>query len=338
MTANHSESTIDLTAWQGRRDTEEGPGPWRWHEAVRAYAPGAARGTVFVGFACDAGVARNHGRTGAAAGPQALRRAAANLPLGAERVLLDAGDVACVGDALEAAQVAYADRVADLLDDGHRVVGLGGGHEIAFGAFLGLAAHLAGAEMSDPRARRIGIVNLDAHFDLRAGAVASSGTPFRQIAEACGARGWPLAYYCLGISRFSNTRALFERAVALGVRHRLDEDLTASDLPGALDDLTAFVAGVDHVYLTLCLDVLPAAVAPGVSAPAARGVAVELVERLATHVARSGKLRLFDVAELCPPHDADGRTARTAARLVGAVVENWAEAPGSTEGSVRLRR
>jgi formiminoglutamase len=62
-------------------------------------------------------------------------------------------------------------------------------------------------------------------------------------------------------------------------------------------------------------------VAPGVSAPAARGVALDVIEPIIDAVAGSGKLRLADIAELNPALDIDQRTARVAARLVARVLE-----------------
>lgn len=315
--------------WTGRIDREEGAGPWRWHEVVRALAPdadaaAAPPGIAFLGFACDAGVARNHGRTGAAEGPGALRAALANLPLRRERTFYDAGDVACEGDALETAQAAYAGRIAALLDAGHRPIGLGGGHEIAYGSFAGLVQHLEkGARFRSRGVPAVAIVNFDAHFDLRGGGRPNSGTPFRQIADLMQQRGWAFRYAVHGISEFANTSALFNRARALEVKHRTDESLTLLDLEAARRELVEFVAGVQHVYLTVCLDVLPGAVAPGVSAPAARGVALEVLEPLVDAIAYSGKLRVADVAELNPKYDVDSRTARVAARLVGRIVEAW---------------
>ncbi len=76
------------------------------------------------------------------------------------------------------------------------------------------------------------------------------------------------------------------------------------------------MARCDQLYLTLDLDVLPAAQAPGVSAPAAYGVALAQIEALAECVRDSGKLRVIDIAELNPRIDSDGRTARAAARLL----------------------
>jgi formiminoglutamase len=190
---------------------------------------------------------------------------------------------------------------------------VGGGHEVAAGSFIGLADHLS--RTGGGREPAIGVVNLDAHLDLRAGP-ASSGTPFRQIAEACAARGRPFRYLCLGVDEGSNTEALFDTARRLGAAWRRDRDMTPARLDEATAELGAFLATVDRVHLTIDLDVLPAAVAPGVSAPAPRGVALEVIEALVDTVMASGKLALGEVAELNPRFDLDGQTARVAARLV----------------------
>ncbi|MDN0073708.1 formimidoylglutamase [Crenobacter sp. SG2303] len=315
-----------LQGWQGRIDAEEGELGRRWHQlAAAAPASGPLDGVTLVGFACDAGVARNHGRIGAAEGPAALRALLGNTPVRHVQKLWDAGDVRCDGDALEPAQAELSERLADLLGRGTFPITLGGGHEIAYGSFGGLARHLAAQGGSAPR---IGVVNFDAHFDLRLAERASSGTPFRQIAEDCAERGWPFHYACLGVSDYANTRALFERAEQLGVCWRRDEEMGIDRLAESRAQLEQFLAGVDHVYLTVCLDVLPAAVAPGVSAPAAHGVALEVVEALIDTVLSSGKLRLADVAELNPRLDIDSHTARVAARLIARVADAIAEQQG----------
>lgn len=303
---------FDRTLWQGRTDPE--PGSERWHQKIQPLAEGGTPGCALLGFACDAGVARNQGRVGAADGPAALRRALAPLAWHRQRPAYDAGDVRCEGDAMEVAQQALADRLAPLLGEGHLPIVLGGGHEVAFASWSGLAQHLTADGETAPR---VGIVNLDAHFDLRDPRhVHSSGTPFAQIAEDCAQRGWPFHYACLGVSRAANTRALFNRADELGVMVREDRDITAPRLTGIEQDLADFLRDCDHLYLTIDLDVLPAAEAPGVSAPAARGVALALIEPLIESIRDSGKLRLADLAELNPGRDIDGRTARAAARLL----------------------
>jgi formiminoglutamase len=307
------------SAWQGRVDAADGDAGLRWHQLVAPWREGAARGVALIGFASDEGVRRNQGRIGAAQGPQALRRMLASLPMHARFALYDAGDVTCEGGALEAAQEAYAERAAKPLDEGQLVVGLGGGHEIAYAGYLALVRSRA----LKPANAKLGILNFDAHFDLRKDERSTSGTPFLQALDHAAANGLSVEYRCLGISESSNTRALADRARERGVVFRRDEELTLLALDARMAELADWLRTVDDLYLTVCLDVLPAAVAPGVSAPAARGVALEVLEPLIALAAGSGKLRLADIAELCPPHDIDQRTARVAARIAWRIVQSY---------------
>ena len=304
---------MTMYAWSGRVDPE--PDSPRWHQMVCPLAAATdAPGAVLLGFASDEGVRRNKGRPGAAAAPAAIRKALANLAWHRDGPAYDAGDVACADGDLDAAQARLAANLAEILAGGHLPVVLGGGHEVAYGTWQGLAAFLA---RRGEHAPRIGIVNLDAHFDLRDPAhVQSSGTPFAQIAEASAARGWPFRYACLGVSRGANTRALFRRAAELDVLVLEDREITPAHLDHIIATLDDFVAGCDHVHLTIDIDVLPACEAPGVSAPAARGVPLALLEPLVERVRDSGKLRVAELAELNPEFDIDHRTARVAARLV----------------------
>ncbi len=303
---------LDASVWVARDDSAERGDTRRLAHIVRAYDGQAEAGEgVLLGFACDAGVARNQGRVGAAAGPAGIRKFLAGLPAHGLTRLLDAGDVACEGDALEAAQDALGQRVAALLGQGARPLVLGGGHEIAWGSFQGLARWLE--SRGDDGA--VLVLNLDAHFDLRTGRPGSSGTPFDQIASYCQERGRKLQYACLGVSRLANTPALFARADEVGAVWVEDRDMGERHLPERLAQLDGLLAAASHVYLTIDLDVLPAAVMPGVSAPAPYGVPMAVVEEIALRVKASGKLRLADMAEYNPRFDVDGHGARAAARL-----------------------
>lgn len=293
--------------WTGRVDGED-PAHARWHTVVRPWSPGEplAPGTaVLVGFASDEGVRRNQGRVGAAEGPDALRRALASLAAPG-LPLADAGDVVVADGRLEEGQERLGALVRAVLAAGGLPVVLGGGHEVAYGSYRGWAG-----------ASGWGILNLDAHFDLRGDDLATSGTPFAQAARDEAARGRPLAYAVAGISRADNTRALFESAAALSTRVLLDEHC---DPATARAFAAGFAAGLERVHLSLDLDVLPAAVAPGVSAPAGLGVDVAAIRAAIAAISASGRLGLLEVAELNPRLDVDGRTARTAARLVDAAL------------------
>ena len=301
-----------MESWQGRVDDTADLETFRWHQVVRPMERHATPGIALLGFACDEGVRRNNGRIGAAQGPSALRQALANLSVTHSRPLYDAGDIACTDQDLEGAQRRYAERVKELLADGHFPIGMGGGHEIGFGSYLGLA------NSSD--SGRIAIVNLDAHFDLRDSTIATSGTPFRQAIHHAEQHGIALDYICLGISNASNTRRLVHTARETGTRYLTDQEMTLASSVSQVACLLEWLQPADSIYLTICLDVLPHAVAPGVSAPNARGVAMEVLEPFISASLDTGRVRVCDIAELCPPLDRDDSTARVAARLIHALV------------------
>ena len=78
----------NMELWQGRTDTLEGELGTRWHQVIRPLGdPHEAQSTAIalIGFACDAGVARNHGRVGAAGAPNVLRQFLGNMPAQAQQ-------------------------------------------------------------------------------------------------------------------------------------------------------------------------------------------------------------------------------------------------------------
>jgi len=310
---------VDESVWQGRVD-RDGEAGLRWHQAVRPLTADAdiQDQTVLLGFACDEGVRRNQGRVGAATGPDAIRKALANLAWGRPGgdVLFDAGTVVCEGELLEPAQQALADRLSQIVDRGGQPVILGGGHEVAWGSYSGLM------QASGLKPGKLGILNFDAHFDLRdSGSGASSGTPFRQIAEACEAHSRAFQYFVLGINPAVNTPALFDYARRKNVTWFEDRQCVSENLPRITAALESFLAPLDALYITVCLDAFPAALAPGVSAPGVPGICPYTALNVLDAVKRScaanhTRLVLLDIAEMNPLFDRDGITARWAARLV----------------------
>lgn len=303
----------DMDLWQGRIDSEPGCKALRWHQVVRSLPQkGEMPGIVLLGVCSDEGVTRNQGRSGARNGPDAIRRTLANQAWHLQRLLYDAGNLMIVDGNLEALQQEQAKQVEELLKRGHFPLLLGGGHEIAFGSYLGLNNYVD-EEADTP----VGIINFDPHFDLRHDTASSSGTPFWQMANECQASGRDFTYFCLGVSETANTVALFERAEDLGVGYLKDEELTPWELSKAEQRLQEFIERCGTLYLSIDLDVLPASVAPGVSAPAPRGLSLEILEHLLSFIRKQagGKLKLADIAEYNPELDIDARTARVAARL-----------------------
>lgn len=304
-----------MSLWQGRIDEADGPLALRWHQKVLALTKGCRPGIVLIGFACDEGVRRNKGRTGAAKGPQTLRGALANLAWHQSCPVYDAGDVFCLDGNLEAAQSNLAEAVKSAVSAGHRPLILGGGHETAWGTFQGIiAAH--------PTAK-IGVINLDAHLDLRSNEPGNSGTPFAQIARRCQEIGQEFNYLCLGVSEASNTMALIERAKVLGTRMRFDKDVAPWKHLELHDEIVGFAQPLEFIHLSIDLDVLPATTMPAVSAPAGRGVSLETVELLLSFIFSTRKIVAVDLVEYNPSLDTDSRGGRVAARLVWQVAKDW---------------
>ena len=291
--------------WSGRDD---GPGHEhaRWHSTV-APVDNNKPGFTLLGFVSDAGVRRNQGRPGAAQGPAAIRSALGSMAVHHDIALFDGGDAVVVDDELEVAQQRYGQALTQLLRQRKLTVGLGGGHEITWASYLGVRGAFPDA--------RLGIINLDAHFDNRPSDQATSGTGFAQIIAAEAQQNRQSNIMTLGIAEAANTTDLFERARQSRIQWTTDDRWITypSEVGSAVAQL---LDQVDLVYLTIDLDVLPAATAPGVSSPAAYGVPLPLVSAVIDHVAASGKLVHADIAELNPSFDRDNATAAVAARFV----------------------
>ena len=336
-----SHTAADMTLWTGRAEPFETARARYWYQLAKPYAfDNASQHIGLIGFACDQGVRRNQGRVGARTAPPLIRRAFATLPVIASlqtrydnqlaTLLGDAGDIHCHDDddfaahTLEQAQLKYADKVSAIVKQGGLPIGLGGGHAIAYGSFLGLWQALESQNdttISTHTAPTIGIINFDAHLDIRQSDVATSGTPFRQIAEHLTAHKQPFYYCCIGVSRFSNTAALFDRAEQLGVQVISDEDCHYQPWQTLTDQVVSFINQVDVVYLTIDMDCLPASVVPGVSAPAAYGIGLGFVECMVKTIMATGKVKMADIAEINPTFDIDSRSCKVAARLLAIIVE-----------------
>ena len=190
-------------------------------------------------------------------GPDQIRQSLSNLPWNREDTAYDLGNVHCQGGDLESAQSLFSKEITQALGNGLLPIGLGGGHEMAWGSYKGLLDHLT-QTCKNAKNQRIGIINFDAHFDLRKPEQgASSGTPFWQVAQHCEHQHLEFHYMCLGVSRSSNTRTLFERADELSVAYLYDDQIHRDNLDFLTEEITCYTAMVDHVYLTIDLGRIP---------------------------------------------------------------------------------
>jgi formiminoglutamase len=313
--------------WKGRVDDEEDYDAFRWHQVIKPInllediQP--EKGFALLGFCCDKGVQKNLGRKGTSKAPHSIRKEMANLPctFPQSTKIYDCGDIVSEKGELEEVQEALAGTVYRILKLGLFPLILGGGHEIAYGHYMGIERYLKEEKQQD-----LGIFNLDAHFDMRPYKNGpSSGTMFAQIADHCANQNKDFRYMVAGIQQYGNTVSLFKKADALDVKYLMARDISNDTMFAVGQDIVRFTKKQKKIYLTLCSDVISSAYAPGVSAPQPFGLHPEVIVKLIKTVIQSGKVISFDIAEVSPRFDEDNRTSKLAAIIVFAVINSVIE-------------
>ncbi|MFM8436948.1 MAG: formimidoylglutamase [Candidatus Kapaibacterium sp.] len=297
------------------------------------HAPGDLVAVAILGVPQDLGVQRNGGRTGAAEAPRAIRKHFARLTVSSgpnelppERMILDAGDIKCEGCSLEQIQERQFEVVSTLLSIAETVIVLGGGHDIAYPNGRALAA----------RSESIGIVNVDAHLDVRpmiehdGQYLSHSGSPFRQLLENADV-GIPDGCFTeFGIQPFVAAAHHVRYVQDSGHHVMMLEDVRSAGIDTAFGHALRSAAAAESIYCSFDLDAVASAYAPGVSAPATDGFTAENVIKMVQVAATHPSCRLLDIVEANPRYDADARTMRLAAHMMAHAV--WAKVGTTREG------
>lgn len=298
--------------WSGRKSEQLD----YWHQAVKTISnldlvQGPEKKVGILGYAGEEGVIRNQGRLGTLEGPAAIRKMLGSVAyhLPENLPLLDYGDIFTINQDLEGSHEAISQITLDLLKSHHFPVLLGGGHDLAYAHGRGVQNYIA------EKGEKLGIINLDAHFDLRplADGKAHSGSPFLQLAQT-----FPdnFNYLALGIQRAANPKSLFQTAEKLNARYLVMEDFRLNNWEYIEEQIIWFLDSVNKVYLSIDLDGFSSAFAPGVSAPSPMGFNPQIAFKVFELIAKSKKLISLDVVELNPKFDQDNATARLAARAI----------------------
>jgi agmatinase len=267
---------------------------------------------AFLGVPFDGGTPQPGNRTGQAAGPAAARLSSFELfetgagfyDVEADRTYLegvtmaDAGDVATQGGEVERSFERISEAARRVVERGALLVAVGGDHSISFPLGRGVAAHGA-----------IDVVHVDAHADFLDeldGARLTGASQLRRLAELDGVR----SVTALGLRNVERTEV--DGLRAHGARWATSLELER-DAAGAVRRL---VPASDALYLSVDLDVLDLSIVPGTTLPEPGGPSYRQVRATLAEVARRGRVVALDVAELNPPHDPGGVTARVAAWLI----------------------
>jgi arginase family enzyme len=218
--------------------------------------------------------------------------------------LLDAGDADVVG-------VMPADGFAPILDAvrrctiDHDLTLLLGGNN----AVTRPAAHALGLPLD-----KVGLITLDAHFDLReTDQGLLNGNPVRALLED----GLPGANICqIGLAPFANTAKMHGDAKAAGIGVWAIAECRRRGIVPILEDALERIDRAKAVMVDFDIDVIDRSQCPG--APGARpgGMPVAMFFEAARFLAADPRVRLVDLTEFDPSLDVSDITALAAGRWV----------------------
>lgn len=260
------------------------------------------------------------GRKGAREGPDAIREQMARLKpwtlRGGEARLKvhDWGNVRLdQAGPVQSAHEATVAAARAVLDAGAFPIALGGDHSLTYPLVI--------AHQSHAGRRRLGVINLDAHLDVRDvhDGVLNSGQSFGRLLESGFVPGTNLVE--VGLRDFANATYYAEKArkagaTLIGADEWMDQGLAVIDRA-----IEIASRGTDGVYLSVDMDVLDQAHAPGVSAPTPGGVDTATLYAAIRRIAQRAPLVGVDFMEVAPSLDRDALTTRATAYAVSTLLQ-----------------
>jgi len=245
-------------------------------------------------------------RPGTRFGPDAIRLAFNNIEIFSNRFNIDLEDVN-IEDLGNTRHTVVASEMIDmvgkitseLITRDKQLFVLGGEHSLACGSY-----------MSFPK--DTGYIVFDAHYDLRdeyADIKLNHAAYLRRIIEKRGAEN------IIHVGARSYAKEELEFKLEHHIKTITDKDVRDGNCPKLVKDA---ISTFDRIYLSIDLDVLDTAFAPGIGNPEALGITSrELFDMI--YAMEEKPIRCMDIVELCPPYD-NGATASVAAKLMAEVI------------------
>ena len=216
----------------------------------------------------------------------------------------DAGDIPLPFGNAQRSLDMIEDFVDKVLDAGKFPLGMGGEHLVSWPVMKAVYKKYP----------NLAIIHFDAHTDLREhyeGEPLSHSTPIRKIAEHIG----PQNVYSFGIR--SGMKEEFEWAKQNGMH------ISKFEVLEPLKEILPSLAGLP-VYVTIDIDVLDPAHAPGTGTVDAGGITSKELLASVHAIARSEvKVVGGDLVEVAPIYDPSEQTANTASKLIREMLLGW---------------
>lgn len=218
--------------------------------------------------------------------------------------LCDRGDVDLHELSIEEATAPIRDAVSASVEAHALTLLVGGNNAITRPAVLSVGSNLG----------KVGLITLDAHFDMRDTSEGlSNGNPVRALIED-GLPGANIAQ--VGLAPFANSADMHRDAVAAGNLVITIGEVRRDGIGAAVERALDHVAHCDALVVDCDIDVIDRSQFP--AAPGARpgGMAVHDFFAAARRLASEPRVRVIDLTEWDPPLDSTDLSALTAARWV----------------------
>jgi agmatinase len=273
---------------------------------------------VILGAPFDMGTTN---RPGARYGPRAIR-AASNLARGIHHLELevqplrilrafDYGDASIIPSDIERSHAAIKTKVAEISDLGAIPIVLGGDHSITYPSASAVAEAVG--------AGKVGIVHFDAHADTAPdnwGVLLGHGTPMRRLIEGGAVPG--RSFVQVGLRGYWPTPDVIDWMQQQGMRWHLMAEIERRGFEAVLDQaIGEALDGPEAIYLSVDVDVLDPAFAPGTGTPEPGGLTSRELLSAVRRIVSQTRLVGMDVVEVAPAYDGPGAiTAEVAHRVV----------------------
>ena len=228
-----------------------------------------------------------------------------------DALVADHGDVPLEGLSIEQATAPIREAVAACVGRHELTLLVGGNNTVTRPGVLGMGVPL----------ERVGLITLDAHFDMRDTSEGlSNGNPVRALLED-GLPGANVAQ--IGLAPFANSRAMHQDALAagnlvIGVSYVAEHGVARS-----VERALLHVQHCDVLYVDCDIDVIDRSQFPAAPGARAGGMSASDFFRATRRLAAEPRVRVTDLTEWDPPLDPSDLSALTAGRWMAEVLAGF---------------
>jgi agmatinase len=268
---------------------------------------------VLLGVPYDLGTT---GRPGARAAPRAVRAASSDtgtfhplwqLDWTEHLRVVDGGDVHCPHGLPEVGHRHVEQALAAVAHTGAVALLVGGDHSITGPALRGLTTATGPTSL----------VHFDAHTDTAdafEGNPEGHGSPIRRAVESGSVD--PRRVHQIGLRSHATPEEGWEWMREAGLTSHLAEEVRERGIDAVADTVLQELDGSPTVYVTVDIDVLDPAFAPGTGTPEPGGLDTATLLRAVRRIVAALPVIGMDVVEVSPPFDPSGQTAHAARAIL----------------------